>query len=270
MPDLGELNGPVARKQNVVDHGFLRLPDGRWKLWACLRGTAVGRLIYGWEGDSLTAGPWRETGIVLRADAASGEPCANGVEQVGAPFFWKTADRTLCFYHGNGIRKLVSRDGDRFERAGLTGIPGGRDVQILEHGGAYLSYATVTAPDSRESNRLTSWIVASRSPDLENWEGEVVVSKGGKPGDGPVDCESPFVVFLDGFFYLFRSSSITFLTYVYRSEDPFDFGIDSDAKLIAEFAIKAPELLCVDGRWFLSDLFDFQGIHMTEMQWVEE
>jgi len=269
MPDLGELNGPIPRKQNVVDHGFLRT-EGGWLLWACIRGCAVSRLIYGWTGESLHAGPWQEDGIKLRADAESGEPAGEGNEQVGAPFFVQRENRTYCFYHGNGIRKLVSEDGGPFERRGLAGMPGGRDIQILEHAGEYFSYATITDKDPDAPEKLTSWVVASRSKDLENWDGNYVVSKGGKPGDGHVDSESPFVVFLDGYFYLFRSSSITFLTYVYRSEDPLDFGIATDAKLIAEFDIKAPELLLVDGQWFISDLYDFQGLHLTKMEWVEE
>jgi hypothetical protein len=146
-------------------------------------------------------------------------------------------------------------------------------VHVLEHEGTYYSYATVTdyepgKPRTRE--HLTSWIVAATSKDFWNWEGEHIVSKGGKPGSGPVDAESPFVLFLDGYFYLFRASSITFKTYVYRSRDPLDFGIDDDSKLIAEFAIKAPEVIHHDGKWYISDLYDFEGIRMAEFTWETE
>jgi hypothetical protein len=54
---------------------------------------------------------------------------------------------------------------------------------------------------------------------------------------------------------------------VYRSEDPLAFGIDDDSGLIASFAIKAPEIVEVDGRWFITDLHDFQGIRISELRW---
>lgn len=53
MPDLKELNGNIPKDQHIVDHGIIQADNGKWQLWACLRGVKVGRLIYGWEEDSL-------------------------------------------------------------------------------------------------------------------------------------------------------------------------------------------------------------------------
>lgn len=269
MPDLGKLNGPVARKQHIVDHGFVRAANGKWQLWACLRGTAVSRLIYGWEGDSLEAGPWKPVGIKVRADPKFGESLRDGKETAGAPFFFRHDDKYCCLFHSGGFRLMESDNGVDFQRveqkpgSSATGIPGGRDVMVLRHNGTWYSYATVTANGS-------SYVVASTSKDFRTWSPGVKVSQGGRAGSGPVDAESPFVVSLDGYFYLFRASSISFKTFVYRSRDPLAFGINDDSKLIAEFKIKAPEVLHVDGKWYISDLHDFQGIRMTRLKWEQD
>ena len=87
-PDLDSLNGPDADKQHVVDHGFVKDHSGTWHLWACMRGTKVGRLLYEWEGQSLTDGKlWQKKGVVARAEAAWGEQVRDGVEQIQAPYF---------------------------------------------------------------------------------------------------------------------------------------------------------------------------------------
>jgi len=279
MPELGELAGPVARKQNVVDHGFVQDAEGTWHLWACIRGTAVSRLIYGWRGKSLEEGPWEPAGVKVRAREEYGEQIKNGNETAGAPYFFRKDGAWWCLFHSGGMRLMKSENGADYERVKMddgswkTGIPGGRDVHVMKHGDTWYSYATVTEalpgkPPTREN--LTSWVVAATSKDFERWGNETVVSKGGKPGDGPVDAESPFVLELDGFFYLFRASSITFKTYVYRSKDPLDFGIDDDSKLIAEFPIKAPELIHHEGQWYISDLHDFQGIRLSKLEWRED
>ena len=77
----------------------------------------------------------------------------------------------------------------------------------------------------------------------------------------------PFVVHLDGWFYLFRASSMDFLTYVYRSETPYCFGCNDDRKLVAVLPIKAPEIVRHGGRWYISDLADFQGVMLHRLRW---
>jgi hypothetical protein len=271
MPDLGELAGPDPKRQHVVDHSFIRDARGKWRLWACIRGTAAGRVIYGWEGDSLEQGPWRESGIMMRADPASGESKRGQEERIGAPHFLRVGDTWHCFYHSQGMHHATSADGVTYRRVldadgkSRVGIPGGRDVMILPHGGKYYSYATVTTNDGKRS-----YVIASSSDDLRTWSKGKIVREGGKGGVGPVASESPFVVALDGYFYLFRASSHDFKTYIYRSADPLDFGINDDSNLIAEFRMKAPEVILHDGRWYISDLADFQGITLRRLLWDED
>jgi hypothetical protein len=72
-PDLDSLNGNKLDRQHVVDHGIIQKPDGIWLIWAYIRGTRPGRLLFGWEGESLQLGPWKPMGVVARADSSWGE-----------------------------------------------------------------------------------------------------------------------------------------------------------------------------------------------------
>ncbi|MDA3800258.1 MAG: hypothetical protein PF692_14415 [Kiritimatiellae bacterium] len=276
MPDLEKLNGSKPERQHIVDHGVIQRPDGKWQLWACLRGVKVGRLIYGWVGNDLDS-IWKNDGIKMRADASWGEIVReDGEESLGAPFFLNHNDKHYCFYHSGGIRKLVSENGIDFKRienpkiskpaslTNLASIPGGRDIMIMEHDDLFYSYATETTSD-----RKRSYVMSSISSDLENWHDEIIVSEGGKGGGGPVDAESPFVLNIDGYFYFFRTSSMTFRTCVYCSKDPRSFGINDDSKLLTELNIKIPEFFKHNGQHYMTHISeDFQSVLLSKVNWT--
>jgi hypothetical protein len=270
MPDLGELNGPDPKRQHVVDHGFILAANGQCQLWACIRGTPIGRLLYGWRGDSLEKGPWQPVGIVARAQAACGEK-AEPEEAIGAPFFALFEGTYYCFYHSQSICLMTSRDGVHYSRkldkSGHSELyqGGGRDAMVLKIGGKYFAYSTVSTVAADGWKR--GFVIVRTSDDLEHWSDYTIVSEGGRGGNGPVSAESPFVVELEGSYYLFRATSTDFATYVYRSEDPYDFGVGHDLKLIARLPIKAPEIVRHGGQWYISDLADFQGIKLARLRW---
>lgn len=272
MPNLGNLRGPDAKRQHIVDHSFIRAPSGHWQLWACIRGTSAGRVIYGWEGETPERGPWKPRGVQLRARAEFGEH-AEPEEAIGAPFFAEFDGTFYCFYHSNGIHVLTSSDGENYERRldaqhqSLLYADGGRDVMMLRMGGRYFSYSTVSTVTQDGWKR--GFVILRTSPDLRHWSDYTIVSEGGLAGNGPVSSESPFVVAMDGFFYLFRATSTDFKTYVYRSTNPYHFGIGDDAKLISVLPIKAPELFHHESQWYISDLADFQGIKLARLTWEE-
>lgn len=271
MPDLGELNGPGPEKQHIVDHHMYLDDDGVWHLWAALRGVDCDHLFCAWEGRSLEEGPWDYQGIVLRCDPEAGERIKpTGGELISAPFFLKHEGFWNCFFNSDGIHRLRSQDGKTFGRVlNSDGTSrshrGGRDPMILKIGDLYFAYSCVTTESADGWQK--SFIIVRTSLDLEAWSDYTIVSEGGIAGNGPVASESPFVVELDGLFYLFRATSTDFKTYVYRSDTPYNFGINDDSKLIATLPIKAPEIILHEGQYYISDLADFQGIKLARLRW---
>lgn len=269
-PDLDSLNGPDPARQHVVDHGFIRADDGSWQLWACMRGTRVGRIFYGWTGESLSGQVFSELGIVTRADSSYGEQVLPE-EKIQAPYFMKLDTAYLCFYNSNGLRLMSSQDGIHYRRIpfldgnNLIFRQVGRDVMIMKEKGLFFAYSTVTTVSADGFKQC--FIVVRTSPDLRNWSDYTIVSSGGIAGNGPVSAESPFVMKHEGYYYLFRSSSWTQKCYVYASESPYHFGINEDSKLVAVFPVKAPEIMFENGEWFISDLADFKGIKLWRLNW---
>jgi hypothetical protein len=273
-PDWAELAVPNGKKPEIVDHSFVRRPDGKWILWACIRYTSQGRVLYGWEGDGITGGPlWQPLGVVARADSTFGERHDFGLQ---APHFEKIDGKIWCIYNSNGARLMESADGKTFERARFNGKKdnllfdkAGRDVMLFrDDDSLYYAYSTLT--HASNDNFAQSFVQVRTSKNLRRWSDFSIVSSGGRGGNGPVSAESPFVVKMKGYYYLFRASSISFLTYVYRSETPFDFGVNTDAKLIATLPLKASELIKLDGQWYISDLADFYGIKMYKLDWEKD
>ena len=121
-------------------------------------------------------------------------------------------------------------------------------------------------------NKRTHGFFACRtSKDLLNWSEHTIVSEGGSAGDGPWSAECPFVVFLDGYYYLFRTSSyVPPVTHVYRSEDPLSFGRDDDSKKIGIIAAAAPEIIKAGGQYYISSTADYQGICVSKLSWKRE
>jgi hypothetical protein len=273
VPDLGPLNGPDPVRQQVVDHGFFQAGDGSWQCWACIRGTAVGRILYGWQGESLTGPMFESTGIVVRADSAYGEQ-VQPEEKIQAPFFMRSDTGYYCFYNSNGLRVMFSKDGCHFRKIGfnegsnLVFEQSGRDVMVLEDGGTYYAYSAVSTVT--RDNWPGGFIVVRTSPDLRRWSDYTIVSAGGIAGNGPVSAESPFVLKRNGLYYLFRSSSITGRCYVYASDTPYHFGINDDSKLVTVLPVRAPEIVFDRGIWYISDLADFSCIRLCRLVWKRE
>ena len=82
--------------------------------------------------------------------------------------------------------------------------------------------------------------------------------------------QCPFVVHLDGFYYLFKmAGSDQFRTAVYRSEDPLDFGEEDDL-LTAVLPASAAEIILDDGQYCLSSLIPgYEGVRVARMDWEE-
>lgn len=180
----------------------------------------------------------------------------------------------FCFYNSNGLRVMFSEDGKDFRRipftegSNLVFGKSGRDVMILEDGGTYYAYSTISTVTADGWSR--GFIVVRTSGNLRNWSDYTVVSEGGIAGNGPVSAESPFVVKREGTYYLFRSSSITGKCYVYASASPYNFGINDDSRLVTVLPVKAPEVIRHGDDWYISDLADFRGIMLHRLRWQQD
>jgi hypothetical protein len=114
-------------------------------------------------------------------------------------------------------------------------------------------------------------IYCRTSSDLIEWSAYKEVSWGGSGGYGPGSAECPFVVFLDGFYYLFRTSRYRppAETHVYRSKDPMDFGLDNDTKKIGTIGVAAPEVMQVGDQYYVSTVEDLRGgIQLAKLKWT--
>ena len=86
-----------------VDHHIFQSPDGAWHLWACVRRSKVGRLLYHWETRDFQAAPWRDTGEFIRADRSVGESMRdwNNEEWLQSPYFVHHRGLYWMFYGGH-------------------------------------------------------------------------------------------------------------------------------------------------------------------------
>ncbi len=297
--DLGALQGKVGpgglyKHQEPVDHHIWQDRNGTWRCWSCVRHTAVGRVLYGWESASLEQAPWTPTGVMMRRDHGYGEslgdppdPNLPRSEWLQSPFVVQNEGRYWMFYGGgshdplgrlllSSICLAVSDDGVHFTRHvnahGKSWVflgPGeARDPCLINVEGVWICYYSGAETGEIAPNK----VYARVSRDLINWSASREVHWGGSAGTLGYQCECPHVVFLQGYYYLFRTRHYSNgETFVYRSEDPFDFGMDSDACLIGMIDVAAPELVCDGNQWYISSNKNLvAGVRLHRMRWVED
>jgi len=283
-PDLGEI---TSKKQQVVDHCFFQAANGKWQLWACIRHTKVGRIFYRWEGDSIEQRNWTPMGIAMRSDQRYGESYGHSPEDemLQAPHVIKEDGKYYMFYGGGGspyakepkkeyqICLATSLDGIIFTKyKGTNGYsqifhgPGyTRDPMAIKVGNQYLCYYC----GNLEQQNWQGAIALRTSFDLTNWSDYTIVSTGGNPGYHVGSAECPFVIFIDGHYYLFRSSCYRPpINHVYRSKDLMNFGIDNDEKKIAVLPAAAPEIIQIGKQFYISTVADLEcGIKVAKLGW---
>jgi hypothetical protein len=152
-PKLPEIDSEPGE---VVDHCFFKAANGKWQLWTQIRGTAIGRLFYRWEGGTkFEEQDWTPKGICWRADRESGESWQTGDQEfVHAPHVLAENGRFVLYYGGgpssdaehcqvnlatseNGIDFTRFRDSDGASRI-FNGPGWARDPMVLKVGAALL------------------------------------------------------------------------------------------------------------------------------------
>jgi hypothetical protein len=118
-------------------------------------------------------------------------------------------------------------------------------------------------------------IYCRMSTDLMTWGDSVVVSSGGIGGNGPTSAECAFVYYLphDYAFYLFRAHPVEgseeFRTSIYRSQNPLDFGVDSDEYLVGSLPFEVVRIIKDGPEFYMTSLNpDYDGIRLAKMKWV--
>ncbi len=270
QPDLGVLSND---KQEPVDFGLWQARDGTWQLWSCIRKTkesGTGRLFHGWQGDALTDSNWSSRGIQMRANTAVDE-VAGGLQ---APYV-KVIDDGYHMFYGTwqGIALAQSQGGKTFQRQiGRDGTVGlfvepvaqnARDAMVICHEGQYLCYYT-SHPEK------VGRVCCRTSRDLKTWSEPTLVRIGGAAGDKLWSHECPHVVQQGEWFYLFTTQRYlgTPRTSVFRSRDPFNFGLHDDRPRVTQLPVAAPEIVQHEGHWYIAALKPrLDGIRMARLQW---
>jgi beta-fructofuranosidase len=285
-----------------VDHHIYQTADGKWHLWGCIRRTSVGRILYHWEGDSLERGPWKETGEIIRVDHAAGESLQDrwGEEWIQSPFVVKDGGKYYMFYggHSTGIDSqgnpvperdprmdcqiclMVSDDGRYWKRRRnvqdqsrlFTGPGETRDPCVVRIGDQWVMYYA----GYHDQNLNLPGIYARTSTDLVHWSGWRIVHHdiSERFGSSPWNSECPQVVFKNGYYYLFRTQDYASArTHVFRSTDPFDFGIGSAVDYyVGPIAVAAPEIILDEnGEEFITSNHDLRGgTQICRLAWVPD
>ena len=286
MPELHKLAGTEQRLSGFC---LWQAGDGAWQVWSALGDAKeAGRSgsFFRWESPSLVGGKWTPRGVVLRADDKPGA-------SLQSPFVFKDGDAFRLFHgDGQGICSATSADGKEFRRDGIAeGLPvqfdrgtAGRvrDPFVTKIGPLWHCYysAETTKTITKDGKTTTSnegAVYCRTSPDLKTWGAEKRVAFGGQSGDGIDSATCPRVIESGpGHFFLLRTQSFgkDAKTSVYHSTDPLDFGIqgsNGDAlHFVTTLPVAAPELVRVDGQWFIAALrADLRGIQIAKLDWRE-
>lgn len=268
VPDLGEYNSDT---QQPVDFGLWQADDGTWQLWSCIRFTKLGghtRLFYRWEGQHLTDTDWTPRGIAMEAKPELGEPLGG----LQAPHVINTKGKYWMAYGDwDNMRLAVSKDGKEFNRLTKAGvmfsegpIVNTRDPMLIFTKGKWHCYYTAFPAQH-------GYVYCRTSDDLLTWSDSCIVSYGGKAGNTPYSCECPHVVEIapDNYF-LFRTQLYGpgAQTTVYQSGNPYHFGIDNDSCYVRQFNLCAPEIVTLDGRYYIAALSpDLDGVRIARLKW---
>jgi hypothetical protein len=300
-PDLSAFGLPAnltdPRVHQPNDHCFFQDDSGIWHLWACVRNTAVGRVLCHWESDRLDRSPWRLTGDLIRADRAAGESRVEwqGQEFIQSPYVVRESGRWFLFYGGyatgldpdgrpttdyslmeNQISLMTSADGCVWTRhrnaEGLSRVfagPGAvRDPFFGKFRGRWHCYYA----GHHGRDRTKAGIYVRTSTDLITWSDWSVAEFDPAPAQ-PFIAESPLVVERDGSFLLFRTHGAQGSgTWVVRSEDPMDFGHGEPERLMTVLPVLAPEIVTDEnGGEFLSHIYEPDygfGIRLQRLRWA--
>ncbi|TCO62782.1 family 43 glycosylhydrolase [Actinocrispum wychmicini] len=238
----------------INDHTFVQDAQGTWHLFGITHTEPAApddEDTFAHATAPSLNGPWTKRAPALSVDPAYGET------HLWAPHVIRNGSTYYMFYAGGGadparhaINLATSTDLYTWTRN-----PGGplfrdgavaRDPYVVRVGDQWVMYYTATSEPSGGNH-----VVAVRtSVDLVHWSDRSVAFADPTTGSGGGDTESPFVVNVDGAWYLFVGPRGGYVgTDVFRSPDPFHFSVD---QLAGHVFSHAAEVINADGRWWIS------------------
>ena len=260
--------------EQTVDFTIFPAADGTWQLISCVRNTTHPggkRLLFRWEGKSLTDPDWTPKGIFLTSDPAIDHQ--EGVLQ--APYGVREDGLFWLFYNSNGARAMTSKDGKTFEHARneagsykFFDMP--RDVMLLDnraHDGKWYAFYTDIVP-GKYADRKNHTVSCRTAPKLAGpWRDNVDLGVVSPPPAGYVFmmAESPFILSRKGWFYRFEQLNVL------ASKDLSRWSGPATASMAGknEFEYLSPEIVEHEGRAYLAAYKDHGkgGIHVVRLGW---
>ncbi len=233
------------------------------------------------KAQSLTDTNWKPLGIMMEADTTLGE-VKGGLQ---APHVIQKDGMYYMLYGGWAqICLAKSSDGKHFERVindkGTTEIFSGpfyntRDAMTIKVGDKYYCYNTGHLAESKPGE-IEAAIFCRTSNDLLSWSEPEMVSAGGSPANMDNwyggDAECPFVVPIENKYVLFRNVryGTNNINFQYCSDNPLNFGVNTDSLMVGNLAIAAPEIIKYEGEYYIFALKEsLDGIRAANINFVK-
>jgi len=206
----------------------------------------------------LTGKMWEKQAHVLPYSPNDGE------SHVWAPHVIKHEDLYYMYYCAGGadnahyrIHLATSKDLYNWERSDANPLLvdgfDARDPMVLRVDDEWVMYYTANSTPMG-GNHLVACVT---SKDLLRWSDKRIVFTHTLSGTFGGPCESPFVIYEHGKYFLFIGSLDTYSdTRVYVSDDPFSFKIEDEVGAIASHALEV--VVGLDGKY-----------HVTRAGWGE-
>ncbi|PXX58853.1 beta-fructofuranosidase [Nocardia tenerifensis] len=238
----------------INDHTIVRDTDGRWHLFGITHQEPpdpFNEIEFAHATADELLGPWTKQPPALRVDPDYGET------HIWAPFVVTADGRYYMFYAGGGedrtaaaINLATSTDMFHWERrcSGPLFRDGydARDPMVARVGDQWVMYYCATS-DPAGGNHVVAY---RTSTDLEHWGDRHIAYTDPTVGTEAGNTESPFVVQVDGWWYLFIGPRPDYVgTDVFRSDNPFCFRIGNK---VGHIASHAAELVHDDIRWWIT------------------
>lgn len=266
-PDTDNLKTGVYYENWIPnDHTLIRDKTGEWHGFGITGPASVGIHEAEWTAFHISSKPgllqdlmdkqhWTEHPKVLYPTERPNER-----KELYAPYVIERNDVYHMFYGPTDMRHAVSTDLFTWTPLGtaFTQDESARDPYMFYLDDRY--YMVYVASSS---------VYIRSSPDLDDWsESPTMIYK--MPFTG--DPESPFIVQYDGWFYLFwciydgLNSFYDNRTYVFRSDNPFDFNGKAPVTMLQAHA---PEVIQdTDGSWYITTVeWPGRGVWMAPLDW---